>query len=80
MANPISASCNELVIRTRQTESPMCRVTGTRVSIPSPFATDRLLVYAVLCVDNYDFLFCVVELLFYVHGKHLRSCRDGQLT
>ena len=22
----------------------------------------------------------VVMLLFYVHGKHLRSCRDGQLT
>ena len=22
----------------------------------------------------------VVILLFYVHGKHLRSCRDGQLT
>ena len=22
----------------------------------------------------------VVELLFYVHGKHLRSCQDGQLT
>ena len=22
----------------------------------------------------------VVELLFYVHGKHLRPCRDGQLT
>ena len=22
---------------------------------------------------------CIV-LLFYVHGKHLRSCRDGQLT
>ena len=21
-----------------------------------------------------------VNLLFYVHGKHLRSCRDGQLT
>ena len=21
-----------------------------------------------------------VVLLFYVHGKHLRSCRDGQLT
>ena len=20
------------------------------------------------------------SLLFYVHGKHLRSCRDGQLT
>ena len=22
----------------------------------------------------------VVTLLFYVHGKHLKSCRDGQLT
>ena len=22
----------------------------------------------------------VVKLLFYVHDKHLRSCRDGQLT
>ena len=22
----------------------------------------------------------VVAFLFYVHGKHLRSCRDGQLT
>ena len=22
----------------------------------------------------------VVDLLVYVHGKHLRSCRDGQLT
>ena len=21
-----------------------------------------------------------VALLFYIHGKHLRSCRDGQLT
>ena len=24
--------------------------------------------------------FVVVVLLFYVHGKHLRSCWDGQLT
>ena len=24
--------------------------------------------------------FVVVVLLFYVQGKHLRSCRDGQLT
>ena len=22
----------------------------------------------------------IVDLWFYVHGKHLRSCRDGQLT
>ena len=26
------------------------------------------------------FQFVVVVLLFYVHGKHLRSCRDGQLA
>ena len=25
-------------------------------------------------------IFFVVALLFYVHGKHLRSYRDGQLT
>ena len=25
-------------------------------------------------------LFLFIALLFYVHGKHLRSCRDGQLT
>ena len=31
---------------------------------------------------NTDFLSVidVVVLLFYIHGKHLRSCRDGQLT
>ena len=26
------------------------------------------------------FFFVVVVLLFYVYGKHLRPCRDGQLT
>ena len=25
-------------------------------------------------------LIVIVDLLFYVHGKHLRSCRDGQLA
>ena len=24
--------------------------------------------------------YVVVVLLFYIHGKHLRPCRDGQLT
>ena len=27
-----------------------------------------------------SFVVVVVVLLFYVHRKHLRSCRDGQLT
>ena len=26
------------------------------------------------------YMVVVVVLLLYVHGKHLRSCRDGQLT
>ena len=30
--------------------------------------------------DGKGCCFVVVVLLFYVHGKHLRSCRDGQLT
>ena len=30
--------------------------------------------------NNSCFFFVVVVLLFYVHGKHLRPCRDGQLT
>ena len=38
-----------------------------------------------LCLSSDNVLYLyrlaeVVDLLFYVHGKHLRSCRDGQLT
>ena len=29
---------------------------------------------------KYVYEVVVVSLLFYVHGKHLRSCWDGQLT
>ena len=32
------------------------------------------------CLVLNTFVVVVVALLFYVHGKHLRSCRDGQLT
>ena len=31
-------------------------------------------------MDLIDIVVVVVDLLFYVHVKHLRSCRDGQLT
>ena len=31
-------------------------------------------------LNGTQFLQVVVVLLFYVHGKHLRSCQDGQLT
>ena len=33
-----------------------------------------------MLISNDIFSCVVVDLLFYVHGKHLRSCRDGQLT
>ena len=39
----------------------------------------RNLTYATPQHAAVDFV-VVVALLFYVHGKHLRSCRDGQLT
>ena len=32
------------------------------------------------CTTVFVVVVVVVVLLFYVHGKHLRSCRDGQLT
>ena len=31
-------------------------------------------------MESHYVVVVVVALLFYVHGKHLRSCRDGQLT
>ena len=34
---------------------------------------------SVLFILNIDVEKVCVALLFYVHGKHLRSCRDGQL-
>ena len=33
-----------------------------------------------ILIPKYYTVVVVVALLFYVHGKHLRSCRDGQLT
>ena len=33
-----------------------------------------------MCINVNKIVVVVVALLFYVHGKHLRSCRDGQLT
>ena len=36
-------------------------------------------VFTEICIRIWRFV-VVVGLLFYVHGKHLRSCRDGQLT
>ena len=32
------------------------------------------------CKNNSTKCFVVVELLFYIHGKHLWSCWDGQLA
>ena len=51
------------------------------------FFQQKTLALADYCVDPGSRAGCVVcgvcvvvVLLFYVHSKHLRSCRDGQLT
>ena len=44
------------------------------------YLTKRRDVLAPLSTSVNRMLVVVVVLLFYVHGKHLRSCRDGQLT
>ena len=48
--------------------------------LPSYTATSGYLQIELLCSCIRALRFVVVALLFYVHGKHLRSCRDGQLT
>ena len=53
--------------------------------IRSPVGATLRIVYTHKLVKSYAvhrkvLIVVVVVLLFYVHGKHLRSCRDGQLT
>ena len=36
-----------------------------------------LVYYRVSRAKDWVYKVCIVALLFYVHGKHLRSCRDG---
>ena len=44
------------------------------------FMSVEIIAYVGLCSALLNWLYWLVVLLFYVHGKHLRSCRDGQLT
>ena len=39
-----------------------------------------ILVKTLISLDCWSGLLLLFVLLFYVHGKHLKSCRDGQLT
>ena len=50
--------------------------------IYAAYKSNCFLFYVTLNVSNaaYKCIVVVVVLLFYVHCKHLRSCRDGQLT
>ena len=63
--------------------TPMKDTYNLKQLIPQSQFTRTTLRYLELTVSEYcmpfDFV-VVVALLFYVHGKHLRSCRDGQLT
>ena len=59
----------------------------TKFQAPEPSSSEEedFLIFSIQTQDPWggtilDRLLFVVALLFYVHGKHLRSCRDGQLT
>ena len=39
-----------------------------------------MMIYRETFYGRHTIVVVVVALLFYVQGKHLRSCRDGQLT
>ena len=54
-------------------------VTGKRQKAPN-FSAFHWSPHSSLVTIGQHFVVVVVALLFYVHGKHLRSCRDGQLT
>ena len=54
-------------------------MTDMSYNINCTFAEIFIFIRAI--VQKYNLVhIVVVALLFYVHGKHLRSCRDGQLT
>ena len=46
----------------------------------SKLKTLKAFFYIKAICNAYFLVVIVVALLFYVHDKHLRSCRDGQLT
>ena len=47
---------------------------------PDDCAHKRVFAVSSFRLYLFSFVVVVVVLLFYVHSKHLRSCRDGQLT
>ena len=57
----------------------ICYINRDRIMNGTPIFT-ILLKSMILKVGQFICLLVVVVLLFYVHGKHLRSCRDSQLT
>ena len=75
MAEPVAQQMRNCVCKTQTA------TTGTR---PPLVASQYGRTIVVLVSQNGKHLsypvVVVVALLFYVHGKHLRSCRDGQLT
>ena len=63
----------------KQHKECICKVLGRSV-IFSAFYADFYLCPKSVVITNLKAVVVVVVLLFYVHGKHLRSCREGQLT
>ena len=51
-----------------------------RYTLLQTFSKQYFTLFIMLLTNCVIVVVVVVALLFYVHGKHLRSCRDGQLT
>ena len=59
----------------------ICKVSANLELTPCSGQRNVLISLACVIVYLYDVkCVVVVALLFYIHSKHLRSCRDGQLT
>ena len=55
-------------------------ISGNPGLFPATFLPSDSGLFPVSFLTKFLVVVVVVALLFYVHGKHLRSCRDGQLT
>ena len=73
-----------LILKSDSIENSRTEMRGIVLPVPPYQIKVTLLFYPSTWYICDFFLFhiesVVVVLLFYVHGKHLRSCRDGQLT
>ena len=71
------------IINIKDLRSPGCIPNTIMSAATGFFVRDSITSFEIAMVNEpsvFKLLIVVVVMLFYVHGKHLRLCRDGQLT